>query len=689
METKRHGRRLTRISPITLFLLITFFVLLPIFLGAGAMAQNAFDQFGVATPAVIQKVVVNELRLVNFGVDIDDYSLLETRLFKNILGEPQAYVLIFAKNGLEPDAYANHLKRVFKNLDFSSRKKEDPTFPYNAVLTESRQENYYLFVIAGATTKRFPIIEVWRGLPTYVYFANIYRSLAQERFGPAISFTGKMVFSGHRNFWINFTALDGRSAVTSYFINATDHNIITEEQLIALESDASHPQKPFQMAVEEQKAAQWREKLSDSQNVKATTQKKIEGVPNWAQVSDDCAPNSATNLLGYYDSHPYKNLYYCKLIDDVENEYFDLTIELRQAMGWVNGNGTPVSNIANGIKQVCNNAKYYKEYKYKTDLDDIWPTFGTLKKEINAGRPIMYGTIDHPYYKNHAMVAVGYIDGETDYVTVHNSWGSETDVVWGDHTGWTVEVVPGGGSSACFYNEDFEDKKAQGWKSDHPEDWKVLASKVYRASMPSPPPGNVFTMVSTYRSQKFANFSYEIRIKRAGYLATYMVFRATEDFDGAPILKGTGYAFGICTNPWLTNHFYILKVIDGVITPIVGWVKSDYIKTGSAWNKLKVEAEGASFKFYINNSLVYTMTDDSIANGRIGLLGATSSDTVTYENKTYSYLTTHFFDDVKVAYKDIVPASLNNTESITPLQQNYNNNPSPCNLLGISPGKDR
>ena len=66
------------------------------------------------------------------------------------------------------------------------------------------------------------------------------------------------------------------------------------------------------------------------------------------------------------------------------------------------------------------------------------------------------------------------------------------------------------------------------------------------------------------------------------------------------------------------------------------WKKADSIEIGKdAWNTLRVDAIGSELKYYVNNSLVYSMTDDFLAVGNIGLdIGAfgQSSASAAFDN---------------------------------------------------------
>lgn len=215
------------------------------------------------------------------------------------------------------------------------------------------------------------------------------------------------------------------------------------------------------------------------------------------------------------------------------------------------------------------------------------------------------------------------------------------------------------------YSEDFNDGQAQGWTSDYAEDWKVV-NKEYRAYFSSP--SETISMVSTYGGSVYADFSYDVVVRKEGDDAAYMVFRATSDFDALPTRQGSGYAFGIDD-----GFYFVYKIVNGEFTMIQGWTYSEYIKPDNEWNNMKVIAQGSQFRLYMNGYLIYEFSDTSISNGRIGLLGYTEPDGVT----------AHYFDNVKAAV-DVLDGEgpLLHEETISPRQQGYNNAP-----VGGSPEK--
>jgi hypothetical protein len=58
------------------------------------------------------------------------------------------------------------------------------------------------------------------------------------------------------------------------------------------------------------------------------------------------------------------------------------------------------------------------------------------------------------------------------------------------------------------------------------------------------------------------------------------------------------------------------------------WKTVDSFEIGKdAWNTLRIDAIGSEISYYVNNALVYSMTDDSLTEGNIGLDIGTFSQT--------------------------------------------------------------
>jgi serine protease Do len=81
------------------------------------------------------------------------------------------------------------------------------------------------------------------------------------------------------------------------------------------------------------------------------------------------------------------------------------------------------------------------------------------------------------------------------------------------------------------------------------------------------------------------------------------------------------YRFAISSD----GYYAVMKAKDGKFEYLAEWTPSPYIKPGQSTNHLAVVAEGSRFSFFINNTKVADVTDQSFSEGDIALM-ANSGD---------------------------------------------------------------
>jgi hypothetical protein len=114
--------------------------------------------------------------------------------------------------------------------------------------------------------------------------------------------------------------------------------------------------------------------------------------------------------------------------------------------------------------------------------------------------------------------------------------------------------------------------------------------------------------------ESFTDLDFRVRLRRNGSdrsNATEILVR------GNPVLAAgnewaQGYRFRITR-----DGFY--SVYRDQVTPLQGWTATSAIRRGIAWNELRVLALGPSLQFYINDILVWSGSDASLASGRVGV----------------------------------------------------------------------
>jgi hypothetical protein len=104
-----------------------------------------------------------------------------------------------------------------------------------------------------------------------------------------------------------------------------------------------------------------------------------------------------------------------------------------------------------------------------------------------------------------------------------------------------------------------------------------------------------------------------------GFAEYGIIFRVKGDQD-----TRSYYLFGVSTE----GKYSLQKKMDGqwADKDPVSSTSSQYIKQGKSKNTLRVLAQGSELSLYINGFLVNTVSDDSIADGSVGVYAGTSDN---------------------------------------------------------------
>ncbi|MEW5958527.1 MAG: family 16 glycoside hydrolase [Chloroflexota bacterium] len=139
-------------------------------------------------------------------------------------------------------------------------------------------------------------------------------------------------------------------------------------------------------------------------------------------------------------------------------------------------------------------------------------------------------------------------------------------------------------------------------------------------------------------SKRYKNGQYIIAVEATGYSfwsvagETFADFilevdtvqrRGPEDNDYGVILRrqddANFYSFEISGD----GYYIFTKLVDDELLEIIPWQESQAIRRGDRTNRLRVEAVGPNFTFYINDELVDSAIDSDFVQGDIGLLVGT------------------------------------------------------------------
>jgi hypothetical protein len=143
------------------------------------------------------------------------------------------------------------------------------------------------------------------------------------------------------------------------------------------------------------------------------------------------------------------------------------------------------------------------------------------------------------------------------------------------------------------------------------------------------------SFVSTYYNQDFSILNYQVKMKRFGctYCANALYVRGTpyptwNGGLGCVVCWQAGYYFA-----YSNSGVFSIWIINNTQTiPLQNWTESAAINKGS-WNTLKVIADGSTLKFYINNTLVWSGSDSTLTDGKVGI--TMYRDAVSTGNKLY------------------------------------------------------
>ena len=131
-----------------------------------------------------------------------------------------------------------------------------------------------------------------------------------------------------------------------------------------------------------------------------------------------------------------------------------------------------------------------------------------------------------------------------------------------------------------------------------------------------------------YYNKMYDDFSFEASIKQIegnqGYLSG-IFFRSDSNLTNR-------YSFYISA----VGQYTIARTVNGITTQLVPWTTGNFYKGYNVWNRLGITCTGSTLKFFINQSLVETINDNSVSSGLAGLIAVDANTEVT----------TFHFDDV-------------------------------------------
>ncbi len=230
------------------------------------------------------------------------------------------------------------------------------------------------------------------------------------------------------------------------------------------------------------------------------------------------------------------------------------------------------------------------------------------------------------------------------------TWNTYGYGPWSNPLTFTVSLSGGG------FNSQFNGDATNWYYYTSTPTWNVNSNYLYTNGS-SGVYASIFYGAVSDTTTTYSNFDYQARIWRDGCngCANGIMLRGSPNPLGSANQWDHGYYFVYNRN----GSYSIWRLDGGVFTALVTWTASSYINTGSAWNTLRVVAQGTTIYFYINGNQVATVTSSTYTSGKVGLImysDGTSGDTYWVDWATLTTLTSS--SDPGEASTDIIDDSL-------------------------------
>ncbi|HOW15743.1 C39 family peptidase [Methanosarcina sp.] len=324
-------------------------------------------------------------------------------------------------------------------------------YSYNII--ENKQQAGYIFI--SATKDNYPVLEFSKGkIPNEIpEYTTRSKSLAQERANKIKLESNdkeeltigrmKPLYLGPTFYYAEYALIDTEGKAKEKVIvdlpfstivdfNKSNVSIPVNEEDCLFNNTYLQQQQEIRT---QNSNIQWtvleKEMANSSSYSTSSSSKTISGVPKYGWLCG-CSPTASGMVLGYWASHGYSYLITGP----------DLVRELATAMGteWPGNGATWPWAIDDGIETVCNN----HGYNNFDASNDIYVSWSEVKTEVNADKPfvlsMLNGGTGNGYtqpYGDHSVTCVGYYDGSSDYVYIHDTWDTSNKhyLTFGSWTG--------------------------------------------------------------------------------------------------------------------------------------------------------------------------------------------------------------------------------------------------------------
>ena len=146
----------------------------------------------------------------------------------------------------------------------------------------------------------------------------------------------------------------------------------------------------------------------------------------WYISGGNCGSIAAAICMRYYYDYVDSNY--------VPSGYTSSNNLISLMQTYVGVGGTTYNDMVSGL-----NSYFYNYGLTNSSTSNIPFSFSDVKASIISSRPIIVGTLNHPVYSNHWVIAHGYLESKVDgnYLIINNGWGSNN--VWIEPNSLTLD----------------------------------------------------------------------------------------------------------------------------------------------------------------------------------------------------------------------------------------------------------
>ncbi len=291
-----------------------------------------------------------------------------------------------------------------------------------------KNNEYQGYILISATKDNYPILEFSKGkLPQMISEKEKVANNLVTKYATRKSLTVDIaesipVYGGATFYYTGYKANDITNKTDKQIFvdlvtqKVTDFSDIKHSEM-KLDSAKSLKMQDIQTSWIDLESRMNKNTVLESPVVRTSSIGYIYEVPYELANVAGCAPAAGAMVLGYWDGHGYSSF----------PSGNTLINDLADAMG-TSGGSTTVSMVDDGIEEVCDD-NGYSNFNAVND-DNVF--MSETMTEIDASRPFVLNMQDGGIgsgrtspYGNHAVTCIGYSEGTTDYLFLHDGWSGE------------------------------------------------------------------------------------------------------------------------------------------------------------------------------------------------------------------------------------------------------------------------